>query len=61
MKLRDYLHFNRITATDFAKQLGVHPNYLRLVANGREPSKDLAIKIEIFTDGEVTVKDLKEN
>jgi len=61
MKLRDYLHFNRISATELAKKLGVHANYLRLISCEKtEPSLELAVKIELITDGEVTIRDVKK-
>lgn len=60
MKLRDYLHFNRITASVFAKRIDVHANYFRLICNEKtEPSLEIAKRIELVSKGEVTVKDVK--
>lgn len=61
MELRDYMHFNRITIEQMAKQLAVHPMYLSSIKNKkRKPSEDLAEKIEILTGGEVTVKEIRK-
>jgi len=60
MSLRDYLHHSRITASEFARGLGVHPNYLRMIKNGRvRPGYELATKIEIASGGQVTMKELR--
>ena len=60
MTLRDYLHANRLTAKSMAIKLGVHPNYLRMVKNGKyRPGLDLCLRIEILTDGNVTAQELR--
>lgn len=60
MKLRDYLHFNRLTARKFADILGISHNHLRAVNRGQfSPSVELAQKIEIMTGGQVTVAEMR--
>ena len=60
MKLRDYIHFNRVKSKDLAEKLEIHVNYLRLIKNGHAiPSEKLCRHIEILTGGEVTQKDLR--
>ena len=60
MTLRDYLHVSRLTAAEFARGLGIHPNYMRLIKNGKaKAGYELASKIEIATGGQVTLKELR--
>lgn len=59
MNLRDYLHFKRITAADFAKKIGVSANYIRMIANGRKiPGLFLSKAIEEGTNGEVKKEEI---
>lgn len=61
MNLRDYLHFNRMTASSLAKKLNISPNHLRSICRGDlRCGFELATKIEIITGGHVTVKELRE-
>jgi transcriptional regulator with XRE-family HTH domain len=58
MKLKDYLYFEKITITDFAKSLGVSRVQMSGVANGfRYPSKSLMGLIYLITRGKVTESD----
>lgn len=60
MSLRDYLHFNKLKASEFARMLDVTPTYLRLIKNNHfVPSKKLAAKIELITGGQVTFEELR--
>lgn len=60
MTIREYLFNNRITAAKMARDLGVHPNYFRLVNRElAQPGYELATKIELYTGGQVTVKELR--
>lgn len=60
MTLRDWLHANKKTASEFAKELGIAHNYLLRIKNGYiKPGKYLAIQIEIMTGGKVTVSELR--
>jgi DNA-binding XRE family transcriptional regulator len=60
MTLREYLFKNRMTATEMAKKLGVHRNHLTLIKNEKIlPGYELAVKIELMTGGEVSVKELR--
>lgn len=65
MNLRDYLHFERISVTEMAKQLQISRSYLnRIVLEQMRPSKQLAKHIELLTNGKVKAKELlkeKEN
>ena len=60
MNLRDYLHINKMTAENMARQLDITGTYLRFIKNGDKiPGKYLAEQIEIFTGGLVTVEELR--
>ena len=55
MDLDEYLFRNRISQTDFAKELGVTRNHFGEIVRGRRtPSVKLAKKIEKLTKGEVS-------
>lgn len=59
MKLKDYLYFNRITITNFAKTLGISRCYMTMIVNGKfKPSARIAKLIEDGTNGEITYYDL---
>lgn len=59
MNLRDYLHFNRITVTEFAKTVDYSRGHLASIVNGKlKPSKKLARQIEKATNGQVTIEEL---
>lgn len=61
MKLKDYLYFEKITITDFAKMLGVSRVQMSGVANGfRYPSKSLVNLIQLITNGKVTSEDFQK-
>lgn len=61
MNLREYLFKNRMSAAEMARQLGIHPNYFRMINRGNvRPGYDLALKIEILTGGQVTFKELRK-
>lgn len=60
MNLRQYLFNNRMAAAEMARQLGVNPNYFRvLVREELSPGFELATKIELLTGGQVTIKELR--
>ena len=60
MELRKYLFEKRITCSDFADLLGISKEYMRHINRGAAvPSIPLAQLIEIKTEGEVTVNDLR--
>lgn len=60
MTIREYLFNNRITAAQMARDLGIHPNYFRIINRGHfRPGYELATKIEIYTGGQVTLKELR--
>jgi DNA-binding transcriptional regulator YdaS (Cro superfamily) len=54
MDLHIWLAKKRITKTAFARSLGISRMYLSKICNKYRPSRDLAIKIEELTDGEVS-------
>lgn len=59
MNLRDYLHFKRISVTDFAKKIKFTRVHISKVVNEtRKPGKHLADIIETATNGEVTAEEL---
>lgn len=58
MQLKDYLSKRRGNATNLATKLGVSISFLSQMASGAAAiSPQRAIKIERFTDGEVTRAD----
>lgn len=66
MKLKVYLVLNKISITDFSKQLRCTRDHLSRVINGsKRASKRLAKDIEEATKGEVTseeiISEYKEN
>ena len=59
MELKIYLVKNRISITDFSKQLGCSRMHLNDIVNDkRKCGKSLAQLIEIKTNGEVKAKEL---
>jgi len=61
MKLKDFLYFEKISITDFAKSAKISRNHMSGVANGfRQPSKSLVGFIEMLTHGKVTEEDFPE-
>lgn len=62
MNLKEYLDEKRMTYREFAEILGIHLHSLKNIVYGkRNPGLALALKIEIYTDGEVTTEDLMKN
>lgn len=63
MKLKLYLVENRISITDFCKELGCSRGHLTGIVNEKiKCSKTLAKLIEKITEGQVTMQELlKEN
>lgn len=60
MKLVDYLTQAQISRSEFAKQLGVTPSYISLLADGkRGASLDTLRRIAALTGGEVTLEDFE--
>ena len=61
MELGLYLYINKISITDFSKELGCSREHLNKVINGQKrPSKILATAIEKATNGSVTAEDLRK-
>lgn len=61
MTIREYLFKNRIPAAKMARDLGVNANYLRVISrDGVRPGYELAMKIELYTGGAVTIKELRD-
>lgn len=59
MNLRDFLHFNNLTLTEFAQELKIHANYLSAIARGaRKPSELVAQMIELKSKGKVTAEEV---
>jgi DNA-binding transcriptional regulator YdaS (Cro superfamily) len=58
MKLRDYLHHNRIPKGEFADLVGISGPWLSQLCEGRGwPSREVAARISSATNGEVTAND----
>ena len=54
---KEYLFYQEITQTDFAKKVGVSREYINLIAHRKtNPGKKLALAIEKETDGKVEAK-----
>lgn len=61
MKLKDYLYFEKISVTDFAKTVGISRIHMSGIANGyRDAGKVLMKRIQRLTKGKVTEKDFEE-
>lgn len=61
MKLKDYLYFEKISVTDFAKTVGISRIHMSGIANGyRGPGKMLIKRIQRLTKGKVSEKDFME-
>lgn len=58
MKLREYLDLHGIKYKRFAELLGVSQTSIHNIFNGRPPSLNIAVRIEMATYGHVTCKDL---
>lgn len=58
MKLKTYLHRERITLADFGRRIGrSHATVSRLCEGHQKPSLELAESIANETNGEVTAQD----
>jgi 3,4-dihydroxy 2-butanone 4-phosphate synthase/GTP cyclohydrolase II len=58
MKLRDYLHVNRIKRKDFAAKIGVSPAAITLLCESDTwPRRKMIERIAAVTDGQVTAND----
>lgn len=62
MKLRDWLHANRVKKIDFAAKIGVSPSRVSQLCEHELPwpSRELALRIAEATDGAVTINDFME-
>jgi plasmid maintenance system antidote protein VapI len=59
MMLKDYLSSKQMTITDFAKKSGFSREFISLlIANKRKIRERNAKIISMFTEGEVSVKEL---
>ena len=60
MSLDEYMRLNDISLDHMAKQLGIAYMYVSALKRGvRRPSKDLALRIELITGGQVTMEELR--
>lgn len=62
MKLKEYLDqlSPKISISEFARRLEVHPNYIWQILSGkRNPGEAFANEIVRFTDGLVTLEELR--
>lgn len=60
MDLRTFMFLNKLQTRQTAKELGVTECWLSSIIHGhKQPSIELAAKIEQFTGGKVSRKDLR--
>ena len=57
MALREYIELNGLKHCFFAKEIGVQPNCLSRVLAGYVPTLKMAIDIEKYTKGKISVYD----
>lgn len=61
MKLKDFLYFEKISVTNFAKCAKISRNHMSGVVNGfRLPSRTLVAFIEVLTHGKVKEEDFDQ-
>jgi len=61
MELRKYLQLSKSNMHRFSKLSGIEPRTLYGIINGRnEPRLKTILKIEHYTNGQVTIYDLKK-
>jgi DNA-binding transcriptional regulator YdaS (Cro superfamily) len=63
MKLKEYIEQMdpKISMSEFARRLEIHPNYIWLLISGkRHPSEGLAHEIVRYTKGAVTYEELRK-
>lgn len=59
MELKEYLVFKDIDREDFAREIGTSKGYLDQIISGhRQAGKNLALKIEKATGGDVPLRTL---
>ncbi len=57
--LKEYLFYNHLTVTKFAKTVGISRNYIsQITLDKMKPSRLLANEIERLTEGQVKAEDL---
>jgi len=60
--MRDYLFKHNLPVKKFAADLGISASYLyQLLKKERKPSLELALKIERYTQGKVSVDELRKD
>lgn len=60
MMLKEWFEKHKVKQVALAKALGYHQQHISQITRGlRRPSKRLAREIEAFTNGEVTIDDLR--
>jgi transcriptional regulator with XRE-family HTH domain len=60
MKLKDFLYFENISITDFAKKIGISRGHISGIVNGfRQPGKMLILQIKHLTNGKVCPEDFE--
>jgi transcriptional regulator with XRE-family HTH domain len=62
MHLKEYLEEKGLSYSAFAKQLGIHIQYIKSISCGiRSPGLKLALRIEELTEGKVTPREMIDN
>lgn len=58
MNLRDYLHFKKISNSDFAKLVNYSPQYISHTCHGhKNPGRKFKELVQRYTNGEVSPQD----
>jgi len=58
MKLKEYLQTINKSQTEAAKELNVTRQYLGLICNGKPAGRKLGLRIEGWSDGKVTIREV---
>ena len=61
VNLKEYLRIKRITPKDFALKTGIGMTSIYRYIKGTAPTFARACEIEKFTDGKVSVEELRKN
>lgn len=58
MKLKEYLQIINKSQAEAAKELNVTRQHLGLICNGKPAGRKLGLKIEVWSGGRVTIREV---